>query len=34
MSNNNVAIVSLMAQFDEKSVNVAAEKLGKTTAKA
>ena len=34
MSNNNVAIVSLMAQFDEKSINVAAEKLGKTTAKA
>ena len=34
MSNNNVAIVSLMAQFDEKSVNAAAEKLGKTTEKA
>lgn len=34
MSNNNVAIVSLMAKFDEKSINQAAQKLGKTTEQA
>lgn len=34
MSNNNVAIVSLMAKFDEKSIDQAAQKLGKTTEQA
>lgn len=34
MSNNNVAIISLMAKFDEKSVEQAAKKLGKTTEEA
>lgn len=34
MSNNNVAVISLMAKFDEKSVEQAAKKLGKTTEEA
>ena len=34
MSNNNVAIVSLMAKFDEKSIDQAAQNLGKTTEQA
>ena len=31
MPNNNVAILSLMAKFDEKSVDDAAKRLGKKT---
>lgn len=34
MPNNNVAIISLMAKFDEKSIEDAAKKLGKTTEEA
>ena len=34
MPNNNVAILSLMAKFDEKSIEQAAAKLGKTTEQA
>lgn len=34
MSSNNVAVISLMAKFDEKSVEQAAKKLGKTTEEA
>ncbi len=34
MPNNNVAILSLMAKFDDRSIEEAANKLGKTTEEA